>query len=351
MSTTLLLIDVQNDFHPPNGSLAIPNAGEDANRIASTILSLLSTSTSSTTTNEKCCWSLDRIVVTMDSHDKFHIAHPSFWLDATGLYHPPPFTIIRYKDIVSGIWQPYTRFLEIDNNDCHDEMPPWMKNLVMPPSPQPVITTTTTEEAEESEVLVKDNQHQDDNEKKENVNTTCIRLDLNAYVLEYTRRLEEKGKFQLCIWPEHCLIGSHGHDIVDNVGQALEEWSRHSYHKAIKYILKGQNVLTEMYSALEAEIPISQDTYYNDELLTSLLECGKLVVCGQAMSHCVNYTLRDIVRKWPPSRLGDIYLLKDCASAVPGFEADAEAFLMDMKAAGVQVVTSTEFLQEGRNPN
>jgi nicotinamidase-related amidase len=60
----------------------------------------------------------------------------------------------------------------------------------------------------------------------------------------------------------------------------------------------------------------------------------------------VNYTLRDIVRKWPPSRRSDIYLITDCASAVPGFESDAETFVMDMKAIGVQTVTSTELLHE-----
>jgi hypothetical protein len=43
-------------------------------------------------------------------------------------------------------------------------------------------------------------------------------------------------------------------------------------------------------------------------------------------------------------RLGDIYLVKDCVSAVPGFVVNAEASLMDMmKAAGVEAVTLPNF--------
>lgn len=28
------------------------------------------------------------------------------------------------------------------------------------------------------------------------------------YSLKYTKALEEKGRFVLCIWPEHCLVCS-----------------------------------------------------------------------------------------------------------------------------------------------
>jgi nicotinamidase/pyrazinamidase len=58
--TTLLLVDVQNDFHP-GGSLAIPTADEDARRIAALI----------TQHGDK----IHRIVATLDSHLKLHIAH------------------------------------------------------------------------------------------------------------------------------------------------------------------------------------------------------------------------------------------------------------------------------------
>lgn len=69
----------------------------------------------------------------------------------------------------------------------------------------------------------------------------------------------------------------------------------------------------------------------------------KLVVCGQALSHCVNYTVRDIVEHWPKEEMGKITLLKDCASSVPGFEEAGEVFLKDMINAGVNVETSVSF--------
>jgi nicotinamidase-related amidase len=152
--------------------------------------------------------------------------------------------------------------------------------------------------------------------------------------------LEEKGRFQICVWPEHCLIGSEGHGMVDAVRNALDEWTEKT-GRTVEYVFKGQNLLTEMYSALEAEIPVSEANAFNKSLHASLSESSRLLVCGQAMSHCVNYTLRDIVEHWPKEELSKISLLTDCASAVSGFEKAAETFQDDMKACGVQLVEST----------
>jgi nicotinamidase/pyrazinamidase len=132
-----------------------------------------------------------------------------------------------------------------------------------------------------------------------------IDVDLMKYCIEYMKRLEEKGRFKLCIWLEHCLIGSPGHAVVDVVREALDEWSE-TTGGSIEWVLKGQNVLTEMDSALEAEIPVSKSNTFNEELQTSLLASDRLLVCGQAMSHCVNYTLRDIVSRWPKEETSKI---------------------------------------------
>ena len=67
-------------------------------------------------------------------------------------------------------------------------------------------------------------------------------------------------------------------------------------------------------------------------------------MCGQALSHCVNETVRDIVEHWPKEEIGKLTVLKDCASSVPGFEAAGETFLSDMKEAGVNVGTSDSFV-------
>lgn len=66
------------------------------------------------------------------------------------------------------------------------------------------------------------------------------------------------------------------------------------------------------------------------------------MICGQALSHCVNYTVRDIVSQWSSST--SIILLKDCMSSVPGFEEAGEKFLQDMIKVGVKVDTSESFV-------
>jgi nicotinamidase/pyrazinamidase len=109
-------------------------------------------------------------------------------------------------------------------------------------------------------------------------------------------------------------------------------------------VLKGQNCLTEMYSALAADVPVSKETAFNEELLRSLQTTDRLIVCGQAMSHCVNFTVRDIVKKWPQDQTHRINLLTDCASAVPGFQDAASLFQTDMKEAGVQLKTASQVL-------
>lgn len=305
-NNTLLLIDVQKDFHPGNvsSSLAIPTADADAARIAAWIRA------------HEC--SLHRIVATLDSHHPLHIAHPYFWVRGSGDYdkldrpqsqshqHPDPFTIISADDIRRGIWKP-------------------RDDIVIPPSSHldPLVFANA------------------DRVTNDDVDGSSTQIDLQKYCLEYATRLEERGRFQICVWPEHCLIGSEGHGLVDEVRLALLDWSRRT-GRSVEYVTKGQHLLTEMYSAVAAEVPVSRDTQFNHSLQTLLLESSHLTVCGQALSHCVNYTLRDILSQWPAERATDITLLTDCASAVPGFEAAAEVFLNDMADAGVQLKKSTE---------
>ena len=45
-----------------------------------------------------------------------------------------------------------------------------------------------------------------------------------AWADKYTLELENQGRFKLCIWPEHCLMGSEGHNVVPVINDALNEW-------------------------------------------------------------------------------------------------------------------------------
>jgi nicotinamidase/pyrazinamidase len=212
--TTLLLIDIQNDFHP-GGSLAIPTANEDAERTAAFI-----------TRNAS---SIDRIVATLDSHQKLHIAHPGFWTDKEGK-HPDPFTIISHQDVVDGKWIP-------------------RGDIKCPPMHMPLID----EDVVAAKVpLIKDGE-----------------VDTLAWGKEYTRRLESKGRFQLCIWPEHCLIGSDGHNVVKVVREAMDAWSIKT-GRSVEWVEKGQNLFTESYSAICAEVPVNKFTGMDFDVLNSV---------------------------------------------------------------------------------
>ena len=283
----VLLIDPQVDFHP-GGSLAIETANDDSDRLAKLILENQSTIT--------------QITVTLDTHQRLHIANPLFWKDADGA-HPKPFTTITAEDIEKGAWKP--------SRDEHA-----------------------------------------------------------AWALEYAKALEAGGKYKICVWPEHCLVGTPGHAVVPQINGALLAWSE-SAQDVVEYVWKGTNPFTEMYSGLKAEVQVPGDptTSMNDALVARLLRAERVLVGGEAMSHCVNYTVRDLVEQWPaerraqvasrppalagmklrPSRLPprplplpQIVVLTDGASAVVGFEAAAEEFLKDMAAQGCTLCTCAE---------
>ncbi|KAL4108291.1 hypothetical protein PRIC1_000009 [Phytophthora ramorum] len=233
----LLVIDQQVDFHP-GGSLAIPTANGDAARIAAFI--------------RKHGSKLTQLVLTLDSHQRYHIAHGIFWENAEGKT-PEPFTLITAKDVAAGTWRPRD-------------------------------------------------------------------ASLKDYVLAYTTALEASGKFTLTGMDQTSL-------------------------KPVQYVMKGSNSFTEHYSALKAEFELPYDpaTSLNQSLVDSLKLADKVVVCGEAISHCVNYTVRDLVSAWPKERLHDLVILTDCASPVPGFEKAGEEFLRDMATEGLTLTTSANF--------
>jgi nicotinamidase-related amidase len=107
--------------------------------------------------------------------------------------------------------------------------------------------------------------------------------------------------------------------------------------------MKGSNCLVEMYSAIGAEVEIKADpsTCLNQNLLNHLKSADKLIICGQELSHCVNYTTRDIVNNWEGD-FSKICVLKDACSPVAGFEEAGNIFLQDMSAAGVTITTCAE---------
>jgi len=168
--------------------------------------------------------------------------------------------------------------------------------------------------------------------------------EMKAWALEYVDKLNSGGKFQMLIWPDHCLLGTKGHSVHPPLMEALNEWAVRKM-RAINWYFKGQNNRAEMYSALKAEVEVPDDrtTSLDYDLITTLAKHEKVVCCGEAMSHCVNWSTRDLLGGWDKKRVGDIILLEDCASAVTGFEEIANTFVADMREAGVTVSNASDF--------
>lgn len=156
-----------------------------------------------------------------------------------------------------------------------------------------------------------------------------------ARSLAYVQALEANGRYPLCIWPPHCLIGSVGNAVVPALFAALLP---HRVH----YLRKGENPFTEHYSAIAADVPDPDDpnTLPNLALIAQLAQAEEVLVCGEAGSHCIANTLRDLVTYGLPAH--KIVLLTDAFSPVPGFAALQDTFLSELIAAGARTTTTEE---------
>jgi nicotinamidase-related amidase len=173
----------------------------------------------------------------------------------------------------------------------------------------------------------------------------------------YTRQLARGGKYELTIWPYHALLGGIGHALVSAVEEAF------FFHGIARYSqpdfqVKGEHPLTEHYSMLGPEVTNGPDgeelAGKNSRLVEWLLEFDAVIVAGQAKSHCVAWTIDDLLAHDDAQveRLAErVYLLEDCSSpvVVPGvvdYTDEANAAFERFAAAGMHVVRSTEPLAE-----
>lgn len=293
----LLIIDPQNDFHE-GGTLAVPNAVEDAKKIAKLIESR----------------KFDEIHVSLDTHTDKHIGH-------SGFYKPS--------------YEPFKEFKT--NTD----------NLV--PS---------------DEELPED------------------------YLRKYNDKHMEKRNLNFNLWPLHCIEKTDGHKIHPIINDALTV-----KENIVKYHIKGQNELTEMYSIFSATVDPSELKFDNENNLKSYFrydgeykdnpyngtgykreegvytyeEACKMVnlatdmnngliknllgenndvyVCGQARSHCVADSIIDLLSyKEKNNSLSEIYLIEDCSSPVAGEDGPFNIPSLDkMKQASEGILKITYF--------
>lgn len=136
--------------------------------------------------------------------------------------------------------------------------------------------------------------------------------------IDYIRKLEKQGEFPHTIWPEHCILGSRGAAIVDEIMDPVKEWSRKG--KFYEIVVKGTNPLTEHFGALKANVPISgyPETQINTELVDKLMHAHHIYIAGEAKTHCVANTIKQMILLSGVAR--KLHIVEDCMSDIPGFE-------------------------------
>jgi nicotinamidase-related amidase len=287
----LLVVDCQNTFCIPGHELFV--AGRSG--------------TGAVEDNVRLCEFIYRnldvitgIAPTLDTHTALQIFHPIFWVDAAGGHPTGGQTVITPDDVERGVWQP-----------------------------NPAVADSVTNGDREL---------------------------LAAHALHYVRKLAN-GRYPLMIWPYHAMLGGIGHALVSAVEEAI------FYHSvarqtAARFEIKGDNPLTENYSALSPEVvdgpsgaSIAEE---NVAFSQRLLEYDAVIITGQAKSHCVAWTIHDLLAELEaknPRLIDNVYLLEDCTSpvVVPGVvdftDAADEAFCR-FADAGMHVVQSTEPIHE-----
>jgi nicotinamidase-related amidase len=283
----LLLVDVQNTFCLPEHELFVAGrSGRGGLEDAARIAAFL----------YRQLGRITQVVATLDTHTAAQIFHPLFWLDEKG-NHPAPHTLITLADVESG------RF----------RVNPALARAVAP---------------------------------REG-------FDVLGWGRHYARRLAEGGKYPLVVWPYHSMVGGIGHAMVSLVEEAVFFHSI-ARQSPTRVELKGRNPLTENYSVLRPEVledpagaPVASP---NRALVEHLLGFDEILVAGEARSHCVAWTVDDLLREIrarDPALARKVVLLDDCASSVvvPGvvdFTDAAEAAYARFVEAGMRRARSTE---------
>jgi len=117
---------------------------------------------------------------------------------------------------------------------------------------------------------------------------------------------------------------------------------------------KARNPLTEHYSAIGPEVlddhtgaHIGEKTY---KFIDKVQHFDAVVIGGQAKSHCVSWTIDDLLRQIQErdeSLANKVYLLEDCSSPVVvpevvDYTEEADAAFERYSEAGMHLVRSTD---------
>jgi nicotinamidase/pyrazinamidase len=277
----LVVIDGQNDFVDPKGTLSVRTADAEAENLAAMVDRL----------GEK----IFAIHATLDAHHPLDIGHPQFWVDEKG-NHPTPFTTISADDVTSGRWRcALSGYFDRSKKFTYQDK-----------------------------------------------------------VTAYAKQLTKNGRYPLCIWPPHCLIGSTGQNVYPPLLDAYSRWieKRPGW---VNFITKGEYPFSEHYSAIQADVPepTFPSTQINIDLLELLARADIVLWAGWAGSHSLANTCRDAMNFFGVGRNmlteKSILLTDVCAPAGDTAESTVfhdlrEQFVKEMKNRGMKLATSKDVL-------
>ena len=281
----LLMIDVQITFCVPGGELYV--AGRNGNAAVEDSVRLCEFI-------YRNLGSLTHLSVTMDTHQAMQIFHPIFFVDKAG-NHPAPYMDLHAEALKSGKWH-FNPALAPD----FDITPEYGQQMM----------------------------------------------------IHYAETLEAHGKFALTIWPYHAMLGGIGHALVPALEEAIFFHSMARLSQP-KFDIKGDQPFTENYSAIGPEVQQGPQGEIlgarNPEFIQQLQSVDALIVSGQAKSHCLAWTVADLladIRTTDPSLARKVYLLEDTTSAivVPGVVDHTQAAdktFQHFAEAGMHRVKST----------
>lgn len=238
---------------------------------------------------------ITQISPTMDTHQAMQIFHGIFLVNDKG-EHPTPFTLITEEDIIQERW----RF-------------------------NPLLSNSLERSPDE----------------------------IQKHLLYYASKLRETDKYELTVWPYHAMLGGIGHALVSALEESIFFHTMARYSQPDIHI-KGNHPLTEHYSVFGPEVatdykgnPLVKKT---DKFFRKLLEFDAIIIAGQAKSHCVAWTIADLLADivaHDRNLVEKIYLLEDCTSpvVVPGvvdYTEEADKAFERFADAGINVVRSTD---------
>jgi len=237
---------------------------------------------------------ISQVIATMDTHQAMQIFHAIYLVNDRG-EHPPPFSRVSADDISAGRWMFNPELAAVLNLDL-------------------------------------------ENASKD--------------LLHYARVLQETGKYDLTVWPYHSMLGGIGHALVPAVEEAMFFHTIARYSQS-DFRIKGRNPATEHYSVLGPEVTTNAEgreiSRKDTDLISKLWSFDAVIIAGQAKSHCVAWTIEDLMRAAHDDErlLRKIYLLEDCTSpvVVPGvvdYTEQADAAYRRFADAGMYVVRSTD---------